>query len=153
MLYYKNFNSPLGKLGLYADEQHLCKITFGTVEKDDNSNPILEETALQLDEYFAGKRQEFTIPIRPEGTSFQKKVWLALQAIPYGKTISYQEMAELVGNKNKARAVGTANHFNPIPIFIPCHRVVRKNGGLGGYAGGLDIKKYLLDLETRNGIK
>ena len=94
-----------------------------------------------------GKRKNFTIPLNPKGTPFQKKVWKELLKIPYGEVISYQELAKRVGNIKAQRAVGGANNKNPIPIFIPCHRVINKNNKLGGYALGLDIKKYLLELE------
>ena len=101
----------------------------------------------QLSEYFAGTRQEFTLPLSPKGTPFQQKVWAALQTIPYGQTRSYGEIARQIGSPKAARAVGMANHHNPIAILIPCHRVVGQNGALTGYAGGLERKKALLQLE------
>jgi methylated-DNA-[protein]-cysteine S-methyltransferase len=114
-----------------------------------DTNPILDEGKKQLEEYFDGKRQEFSLPLHLEGTTFQKKVWQALQEIPYGATKSYQEVAVNVGNKNSVRAVGGANHHNPISIIVPCHRVIGKNGTLVGYGGGLDVKAFLLGLEAR----
>ncbi len=149
MIYSKTINSPIGKLGLYADEENLLRITFCAAGEDDKSNEILEQTEKQLQEYFTGKRIEFDIPFELEGTEFRKKVWDQLQKIPYGETISYQELAERVGSIKKARAVGNANHYNPIPIIVPCHRVVRKSGDLGGFGGGLDVKEYLLELEKK----
>lgn len=113
-----------------------------------NINPILDEGKKQLEEYFHGQRQEFSLPLHLEGTTFQKKVWKALQEIPYGTTKSYQEVALNVGNINSVRAVGGANHHNPISIIVPCHRVIGKNGTLVGYGGGLDVKAFLLGLEA-----
>ncbi len=114
-----------------------------------NSNPTLNEAKRQLEEYFNGERREFSLAISLEGTNFQQKVWQALQEIPYGTTKSYQEVATIVGNKNSMRAVGGANHNNPISIIVPCHRVIGKNGSLVGYGGGLDVKAYLLALEAK----
>lgn len=149
MIYTKTIDSPVGNLGMYADEKHLLRITFCAAEKTDNSNSILEKTSRQLRQYFAGERTKFDIPLNLNGTDFQLKVWKELQKIPYGKRNSYQELAGRIGNIEGARAVGTANHHNPIPIIIPCHRVVRKNGDHGGYGGGIEAKKFLLDLETK----
>lgn len=109
--------------------------------------PLLVQAKAQLSEYFAGTRQEFTLPLSPKGTPFQQKVWAALQTIPYGQTRSYGEIARQIGSPKAARAVGMANHHNPIAILIPCHRVVGQNGALTGYAGGLERKKALLQLE------
>ena len=101
----------------------------------------------QLNEYFAGTRKSFDLPLKFDGTEFQNRVWRELQNIPYGKTISYKELAEKTGNIKACRAVGMANNKNPLPIIIPCHRVVGSNGKLTGYAGGLEVKKFLLELE------
>lgn len=109
---------------------------------------IIKETALQLNEYFDGKRREFSVKINPQGTLFQKKVWEALLRIPYGQTRSYKDIAREVGNEKAARAVGMANHKNPIMCIIPCHRVIGSNGSLTGYAGGIGIKERLLRLEN-----
>ena len=117
---------------------------------------ILEETELileckkQLEEYFAGKRKTFDLPLVPKGTEFQQKVWKALQEIPYGETRTYGEIAAAIGNPKAARAVGMANNKNPIGIIIPCHRVVGANGKLVGYAGGMEKKEFLLELERNN---
>lgn len=107
----------------------------------------IKETARQLNEYFEGKRKEFSLKLNPYGTEFQKKVWNALLQIPYGETRSYKEIAEAIGNEKACRAVGMANHNNPIICIIPCHRVIGSDGSLTGYGGGLDVKEKLLDLE------
>jgi methylated-DNA-[protein]-cysteine S-methyltransferase len=108
---------------------------------------LIKKIKEQIDEYLTGSRKEFEVPINLIGTNFQLKVWEELSKIEYGKCISYQELGERIGHKNYARAVGMANNKNPIPIIIPCHRVIGKNGNLVGYAGGLDKKKKLLDIE------
>ncbi|AFH50800.1 Methylated DNA-protein cysteine methyltransferase [Ignavibacterium album JCM 16511] len=111
------------------------------------THKYLLDTFSQLEEYFFEGRKEFSVPLNPDGSEFQKKVWNELLKIPFGKTISYQQLAERVGDKKSIRAVGKANATNPIPIIIPCHRVVGKNGSLVGYSAGLEIKKKLLKLE------
>lgn len=110
-------------------------------------NSVLVLAKRQLREYFAQARDQFRIPLDVRGSSFQKKVWQGLMQIPFGHTSSYQEIARWLGNDNACRAVGSANHYNPLPIIIPCHRVVQKNGSLGGYAGGTALKKKLLEHE------
>lgn len=147
---YRNLDSPIGMLGLVARNGFIVKIVFGGVEKTDIQEPVLDAAELQLKEYFAGARREFELPICPEGTPFQQKVWRALTEIPYGETRAYSEIAAAVGSPRAARAVGMANHVNPIPVVIPCHRVVGKGGSLTGYAGGLDMKTALLELERKN---
>lgn len=109
--------------------------------------PVLEEGRRQLLDYLAGRRREFDLPLAPEGTEFQQMVWKALRTIPWGETRSYGEIARAMGRPRACRAVGMANHQNPIPIFIPCHRVVGAKGQLTGYAGGLEMKRRLLELE------
>ena len=111
------------------------------------SHPVLRAAAKQLKEYFSGKRKSFDLPLKPEGTEFQMKVWRELSRIPYGTTISYGEQAKRVGDKNAARAVGSANGRNPIAIIVPCHRVVASSG-IGGFGGGLKAKRILLSLEN-----
>ncbi len=113
------------------------------------ASPVLREAVSQLEEYFAGRRTVFDLPLAPLGTAFQQKVWRILQTINYGETWSYQQLAKQVGNANASRAVGSANGKNPIGIIIPCHRVIRASGQLGGYAGGLDLKAKLLMLEQQ----
>lgn len=111
------------------------------------SDSVLIETSKQLKEYFFEGRKVFSLPLNPDGSAFQKSVWAELLNIPYGRTISYKQLAEKMGNKNLIRAVGRANALNPIPIIIPCHRVIGSNGSLVGYSGGIEIKRYLLELE------
>ena len=108
----------------------------------------LQDAFTQLEEYLEGKRKNFSLPLNPSGTSFQQKVWSCLYSIPYGETRSYKDIAEQLGDKNSCRAVGNANNKNPIPVFIPCHRVIGADGSLTGYRGGLEIKQKLLELEN-----
>ncbi|WP_348343933.1 methylated-DNA--[protein]-cysteine S-methyltransferase [Ignavibacterium sp.] len=115
--------------------------------KKNSSDRNLLNTFSQLEEYFFEERKEFSIQLEPDGTEFQKKVWKELLKIPFGKTISYKQLAELLGDKNLIRAVGKANAANPIPVIIPCHRVIGTNGSLVGYSAGLEIKRKLLKLE------
>ena len=112
--------------------------------------PVPEPLALavaQLEEYFAGRRQQFDLPLELDGTDFQRRVWLTLAEIPYGETVSYAELAMMVGRPNAYRAVGQANGANPVPIVLPCHRVLASGGGIGGYGGGLPMKRQLLEME------
>jgi len=149
-VYYKTCESPVGKLVLIASDNGLKEVHFAKDYKkvsSDDQHPLLNKTERQLMEYFAGKRKRFDIPIDFSGTPFQIKTWNALLTIPYGKTVSYSEQAKLVGSVKKTRAVASANGKNPIPIIVPCHRVIGKDGSLTGYAGGLRIKEFLLRLE------
>ena len=155
--YYQQLSSPAGPIHITADDTHLRGITFDPnwklVQKStDNitcgSNKIIEKTKKQLLEYFAKERTKFDLPIYLEGTDFQKQTWQALLTIPYGETRSYSDQAILIGNPKAVRAVGRTNGLNPIGIVVPCHRVIGKSGKLTGYAGGLDVKKFLLDLES-----
>ena len=155
-LHYKKISMPIGTLFIAADATCLRAVTCDRNEEKiravlgsckSGSNTIICSTEEQLQEYFAGKRTEFTLPLQLNGTDFQQKSWQALLKIPYGETRSYSEQASILGQPNAARAVGTANGHNPISIVVPCHRVIAKSGGLGGYAGGIEIKKKLLDLE------
>jgi methylated-DNA-[protein]-cysteine S-methyltransferase len=146
---YVMMPSPIGTLTLVGDGTALKQIRFGRGAetlpadwvRDDDS---LREARRQLDEYFHGERTEFDLALAPEGTAFQKRVWKALQDIPYGVSACYQEIAFAIGTPTGARAVGLANSRNPIPIIVPCHRIIGKSGSLVGYAGGLDIKRFLL---------
>ena len=119
----------------------------GVADAKKGSNSVIESTIRQLDEYFAGTRHEFDVPLDAVGTEFQHSVWQVLRSIPYGETMSYGEQATVLGDPNKARAVGTANGRNPISIVVPCHRVIGSGGTLVGFAGGLDKKQILLSLE------
>ena len=147
--------SPIGQLTLCAnaDDTALTHIRFGEqlgAGDELYSTPLLRRAEEQLGEYFAGQRKEFDLPLAPAGTPFQQCCWQALCAIPYGRTRSYGDQAKAVGNPKASRAVGMANNRNPLPIVIPCHRVVGSSGKLVGYAGGLGIKEALLALEAQN---
>jgi|AntAceMinimDraft_17_1070374.scaffolds.fasta_scaffold03994_1 methylated-DNA-[protein]-cysteine S-methyltransferase len=149
-LYYRNIRGLVGDLLLISDGEYILEIKFCNDDKVINSDiPILLKTDRQLRQYFVRERQLFDIPLKPIGTDFQLSVWNELKKIPYGKTISYQELAHRVGNSNASRAVGNANGKNPIPIIIPCHRVIRKSGDLGDFGGGINIKRKLLELEGK----
>jgi len=121
--------------------------SFAKAECQQLETPLIKETALQVEDYLAGKRKGFSLPLALHGTEFQKAAWQALQTIPYGAVRSYKDMAEQIGRPKAVRAVGLANNRNPISIIVPCHRVIGHNGALVGYGGGLPIKRYLLDLE------
>lgn len=149
MLLKSYYQTPIGLLELAADE-HALKSIYFVEEKSDSEeteNSVLEQTRIQLDEYFAGKRKEFNLPLEPEGTDFQQKVWNKLKEIRYGFTSSYLTIARRLKDRNAVRAVGMANGKNPISIVIPCHRVIGSNGKLTGYAGGLWRKEWLLKHE------
>lgn len=148
-LYSCIYDSPVGALTLVASERGLVALEFGKRKHADCADDPkrLAPYRKQLDEYFAGKRQEFTLPLDIRGTDFQKRCWEQLLRIPYGQTRSYRQIAEAVGNRNAVRAVGLANGQNPIAIIVPCHRVIASDGTLCGYGGGLDIKEELLRLE------
>ena len=141
-------HSPVGPLTLTASADALISLDFGDTRTSDGSSvPLLVQAARELQEYFAGERRIFTIPLAPAGTDFQKKVWSALQTIPYGETDTYGGIAAKIGKPGGAVAVGQANSRNPIPILIPCHRVIGANGKMVGYTGGMHIKEALLALE------
>lgn len=146
------FTCPFGTLLITCDEQALIGISFLGDKKDlflknRDENTIMKHVFDELEQYFQGKRDTFDVPLKTVGTSFQTKVWNELLNIPYGKTITYGEVARRIGNPKASRAVGGAIHNNPIPIIIPCHRVIGSNGTLTGFGWGLDIKRTLLDLE------
>jgi methylated-DNA-[protein]-cysteine S-methyltransferase len=154
---YQYLETPIGRLLIGGDGEAVRIIAFPKNGRPRDPQPgwiegstgAIEETARQLREYFAGRRREFELPLAPEGTQFQKSVWRELQGIPYGRTISYGELARRIGNPKASRAVGAANGANPIPIVIPCHRVIGANGKLTGFGGGLPIKEKLLHLESQ----
>lgn len=157
MKHYRSIETPLGSLFLAADGRAITDLVFSWESPKEHNRdwkvgetPLLREAERQLGEYFSGHRTEFDLPLNPKGTPFQRTVWEALLAIPYGETRSYREIAKAIGNPNACRAVGMANNRNPISILIPCHRVIGANGSLVGYGGGLPIKEYLLDLERQN---
>ena len=155
-LAFMEMASPVGTLKLVANDTALVAVLWENENPkrvrlaeliEQVNHPILLETQKQLNEYFAGKRQQFDLPLDFEGTEFQQKVWQALLTIPFGQTRSYRDIAQQVGNVKAVRAVGAANGKNPISIIAPCHRVVGANGKLIGFAGGLDNKEILLKLE------
>ena len=143
--------TKIGKLKIEYDSDAITGITSAKNEKEQGiRSELSDKTVLQLEEYFDGKRKEFDISIKLIGTEFQKKVWNELLKIPYGETVSYKDIAINTGNPKACRAVGMANHNNPILIIVPCHRVINENKKLGGYALGLDLKRRLLELEKEN---
>jgi methylated-DNA-[protein]-cysteine S-methyltransferase len=155
MKQYCYYQSPFGKLLLIGNDGILEELHFPDAAEQEliaedcqYDETVFNEVLRQLAEYFAGNRQVFDLKIVPKGTPFQKRVWQELQKIPFGRTASYGEIAERVGNAKACRAVGMANNKNPIPIIVPCHRVIGKNGSLVGFGGGLDLKKQLLNLEN-----
>ena len=160
--HYKLMPSPVGELTLVARDGKLSAILW-EVERanrvrlgeliESHDSPVLLETERQLQEYFAGTRNQFELELDFTGTDFQKQVWQALLTIPFGETRSYSQIAEQIGNPKAVRAVGAANGRNPISIIAPCHRVVGASGGLTGFAGGLEAKQYLLTLEDRSQAK
>ena len=157
MLLITTYSSPVGTLTLVAGENGLRAILWpddapGRVRLADTtpgSTAVFEATARQLDEYFAGSRRTFDLPLDPVGTEFQLAVWRSLTEIPFGETSSYAKQAAGIGRPTAVRAVASANGRNPISIVVPCHRVIGANGSLTGFAGGLEAKGFLLDLERR----
>jgi len=141
--------TPIGYAKLSGDENGITSFTLVKEEKEETKIPkVLEEAQSQLKDYFEGHRKEFQLQFNPRGTDFQKKVWEELLNIPFGKTISYLELSKRLQNPKAIRAIAAANGKNPLWIFIPCHRVIGSNGDLVGYAGGLSIKKWLLEHES-----
>lgn len=150
---YIPYKGLLGNLTVLIDENKIKKIIFGqkTEDSEINDDPGAGISIMsELDGYFSGLNKEFTIQTEPEGTEFQKMVWKSISEIPYGETRTYSEIARDIGRPKSARAVGGACNKNPIPIIIPCHRVVGAKGKLTGYAGGIELKKKLLELEKNN---
>lgn len=142
--------SPIGPLTLWEENGHLIELRFGASDAAEpflQKTPLTQEAQRQLSAYFAGELQRFDLPLAPKGTVFQQACWQSLLEIPYGQIRSYADQAAAIGNPKATRAVGMANHSNPLPILIPCHRVVGKSGKLTGYAGGIHIKAHLLNLE------
>ncbi len=154
-MHHTAYPSPAGPLLLASDGDALCLIEFKNprhrVARDsdwqEGDNAILRETRRQLGEYFDGTRREFDLPLAPRGTAFQQHIWQALRTIAYGETISYAALAACVGKPRALRAVGAANGRNPLPIVVPCHRVIGADGSLTGFGGGLPMKQFLLQLE------
>jgi len=150
------YQTDIGVLGIAESEDFITNLYFpgASVPSDAvvNETELLKEAGKQLQSYLSGRQQIFTLPLAPAGTEFMLRVWESLRAIPYGETRSYGAIALNLGNQKASRAVGLANNKNPIPIFIPCHRVIGANGKLVGYRGGLHIKEHLLALEKQYGI-
>ncbi len=146
------YETKIGLLRITADDKAVLRIELNRTVKPggETETPLLHNAFIQLIEYLDGKRRRFDLPLAPAGTEFQRRVWKQLLNIPYGRTYSYRELASASGNRNACRAVGRANGANPIPIIIPCHRVIAADGQTGGYSGGLNIKKKLLDIEKSN---
>lgn len=155
----RKISTKIGVLYLVSSEKGLQGIFWErqscvmSIKENDKKNLILNQTETQLREYLDGKRQKFDIPLDIQGTAFQKQVWKQLAKIPYGETRSYKDIAKAINNEKASRAVGAANGLNPLSIIIPCHRVISSDGSLCGYAGGLSIKKMLLDLEKYGSIQ
>ncbi|MGG2015532.1 methylated-DNA--[protein]-cysteine S-methyltransferase [Bacillus sp. S10(2024)] len=146
-MYQAYYKSELGWIEVKGDETGISSVLFVEQKQEDILHPIVERCVMELDEYFHKKRTEFTVPLRAKGTPFQKQVWNALCSVPYGKSASYLDMAEKIGNPRAVRAIGGANSRNPISIIVPCHRIIGKSGKLVGYEGGLWRKEWLLKHE------
>ena len=156
VVYYTTFESPVGPLLLAGDSNALQRVSFESSKHSaltqaewKQNRAAFAEVIRQLQAYFRGELKVFDVPLAMEGTDFQLRVWNALRAIPYGETISYAQLAERIGNPKAVRAVGLANGSNPIPIIVPCHRVIGSDGSLTGFGGGLPIKKILIELESK----
>jgi methylated-DNA-[protein]-cysteine S-methyltransferase len=153
MSYYQYIDSPLGTLTLLFNDNEVLELNLRKLKKKDlkecvsYENKVSRKTKIQLSEYFQGKRHSFKLPLANKGSKFQKLVWRELSKIPYGETISYGEQAQRINKPQAQRAVGSANGKNPFPIIIPCHRVLAKAGGLGGFSSGLSHKLKLLEIE------
>jgi methylated-DNA-[protein]-cysteine S-methyltransferase len=153
-MYIASYSSPVGELALSADEEALTGLRFEGASTVDGrpQRARFDEAMRQLDDYFAGRLQCFDLPLKLAGTSFQQSVWEALRGIGYAETWSYQRLAEKVGRPRATRAVGATNGRNPIAIIVPCHRVIGKDGSLTGFGGGLERKRFLLDLEQARSL-
>ena len=149
--YQRVMDTPIGKITLHSDGKRIRALEFGAAEERQDALDVLLQAERELTEYFAGRRRAFSVPLCIHGSPWQKAVWQAVAQIPYGQTASYKDIAAQLENPKACRAVGAANNRNPLPIFIPCHRVVGTKGELTGYAGGLSVKQFLLELEEKHG--
>lgn len=152
MDHFAFYKSEIGTVKIGYDQE--CVFFLKIADKEDTANEpstLSDEAFRQFAEYLDGKRRKFTFPYKPRGTYFQNKVWNALKDIPYGTTKTYKEIAAIIGNSGASRAVGAANRANPIWIVVPCHRIIRSDGSLSGYAGGTAMKRKLIELEKKNG--
>lgn len=147
MVHFASCDSPFGPIRIGCEDRFVVSVSLGHGQIEDNPSPLSEQVKAQLHAYFGGGRQTFDLPIRPNGTPFQLAVWEEIAKIPYGEVRTYGQIAAAIGKPNCARAIGQAANRNPIWILIPCHRVVGSNHSLTGYAGGLSMKRALLDLE------
>jgi methylated-DNA-[protein]-cysteine S-methyltransferase len=154
MMHFAHIQTPIGNLRLRASDRALIAVDHTNQQShtddswiENSEHPVLQQAAEELEHYFAGKITTFHTLLAPSGTDFQQQVWQALKSIPYGASASYSDIAQLIDNPQAVRAVGAANAQNPLSIFIPCHRVIGKNDSLTGYAGGINNKSYLLELE------
>lgn len=159
-MHYGYLDSPIGKLLLAGSDRGLAVVQFATARHprevgaewqpdDELQHPVLAQARSELERYFNGERFTFSVPLAAEGTEFQRRVWQALTEIPYGETRSYGQLAALINAPSAVRAVGAANGRNPLPIIVPCHRVIGSDGSLTGFAGGIEIKRTLLALEAK----
>src|SRR3954447_10800745 len=149
MTFSTRFSSSVGALTLEGDDFRLTRLDFGASSVPQGDAASLSAAAIQLEQYFAGERTSFDLELALEGTEFERRVWAEVRAIPYGSTASYAEIAARIGRPGACRAVGRANALNPIAVVVPCHRVVGSDGSLTGYAGGIEMKRALLELEAR----
>ena len=152
MIFYTFTSTPLGKFFIYEEREKIIRTSFIPLEEKMatfKNTPLLEKTVHQIQEYFKGRRKNFELPFSLKGTAFQVKVWKALADIPFGEVRSYQELAQSIHHPKAYQAVGNALHRNPIPLLIPCHRIIKKNGYGGGYAYGEEYKLYLLNHEKQ----
>lgn len=147
-MFQYSYNTVIGKIYIVEENNEITNISFKKVAADEKETPLIKKAFKELEEYFEKKRKTFDLPIAPKGTIFQRKVWDELLKIPYGETVTYKYIARKIGNEKACRAVGMANNKNPIAIIIPCHRVIGINGNLTGYAGGINLKKKLIELEN-----
>ena len=153
MEFWYSYQTKIGSILIKEEENKISQIRIlkqEELEGERKETLLIKNAYLQIQEYLEGKRKEFDLPLLMKGTAFQIQVWNALKDIPYGETISYQEIARKIGNEKAVRAVGGANHNNPIMVVVPCHRVIGKNKKLVGYAGGLELKEKLLEIEKKN---
>lgn len=141
---------PIGLLEITATDEAIVGVKPANHRENVEANDLAQKCKTELEEYFAGKRKNFDLPLADEGTDFQKQVWEQLQRIPYGQTRTYGEIAKMMGKPKDSRAIGMANHNNPILILVPCHRVIGADGSLTGYVAGIEAKKYLLEFEKKN---
>jgi methylated-DNA-[protein]-cysteine S-methyltransferase len=149
MTFSTRFSSTVGPLTLEGDDLRLTRLGFGSATVPQGDAAAIAAAAVQLEQYFAGERTGFDLELGLEGTEFERRVWEAVRAIPYGSTATYAEIAARIGRPGACRAVGRANAMNPVAIVVPCHRVVGSDGSLTGYAGGIEMKRALLELEAR----